>query len=393
MLKTSLRLTLALGAFFVVALTVAACGGSGNSVPSNAVASVDGSPITKADYARWSAITAKSASANAAVPDPPSYVHCVATLRSQTKTPKGQTPPPTSSFIAQCKAANQQVVQQTMSTLIQSKWVEGEAKKQGIAVSSADVNKQLALTKKQSFPTTAAYNKFLKQSGMTSADVLDRVRVQLLAQRISTKIQKSASPVTDAQIATYYNQNRAQFSLPERRDLEIVLTKTKARAQAADQALKSGQKWSAVAKKYSTDPASKATGGQLKGVAKGQEDAALDRAAFSAKKGVIVGPVKGQFGWYVVRVTGVTTPTQTPLAQAKTQIKALLTQQAGQKQMGTFIKDFQKRWTDDTNCRAGYIVQLCHNAPTVKTTAATAGGTVATTPPATTQGGGATTSK
>ena len=39
------------------------------------------------------------------------------------------------------------------------------------------------------------------------------------------------------------------------------------------------------------------------GVSKGQQDRAFDQAAFSAKKGVIVGPVKGQFGFYIVRVT------------------------------------------------------------------------------------------
>jgi foldase protein PrsA len=395
MFKTSIRFALALGAFFVVAVVLAACGGSSSSIPGNAVAVVDGTPVTKVTYDRWAAITARSASgnnANAAVPDPPAYTNCVATLRKQAKTPKGQPKPTTATLIAQCKALNQQVIQQTMSTLLQSQWVEGEAKKQGITVPQSAVDKQLALTKKQSFPAAGAYDKFLKQSGMTAADVLQRVRVQLLAQRITQKIQKNATSVTDAQITAYYNKNRAQFAVPERRDLQIVLTKSKAQADKAKAALDSGTKWAAVAKKYSTDPASKANGGVLRGVAKGQQDKALDQAAFSAKKGVTVGPVKGQFGWYVVRVTAITAPNQTALAQAKAQIKPLLTQQAQQKQMSTFISSFQKRWKDATNCRTAYLVQLCKNAPTPKKTTSTSGGTVATSP-STTQGGGATTSK
>ncbi len=179
MLKTSLRFALALGAFFVAAIALAACGGgSSNDVPSNAVASVNGTPITKADYTRWATITAKGAGANAAVPDPPTYVKCIAGLRKTAKPPKGQPAPATATLLAQCKAQNQQVLQQTMSTLIQGAWVKGEAKDQGIKVTDADVNKQLAVTKKQGFPTAAAYNKFLAQSGMTTADVLERVRVQ-----------------------------------------------------------------------------------------------------------------------------------------------------------------------------------------------------------------------
>jgi foldase protein PrsA len=380
MIKTSLRLALALGAFFVVAITLAACGGGGGSVPGNAVAVVDGQSITKADYDRWQQITAKGATQgnpNAVVPDPPSFTNCVATLRKQSKPAKGQPKPTDASLLAQCKAQEQQIQQQTMSTLIQTAWVEGEAKKQGVTVNDSAVQQQLAQTKKQSFPTPAAYNKFLKTSGMTAADVVDRIRVQLLAQRITQKVQSGGAQPTEAQVVSYYNKNRAQFQLPERRDLEIILTKTQAQANTAKAAVQGGTSWKAAAKKYSTDAASKANGGLLRGVAKGQEDKALDQAAFSAKKGVIVGPVKGQFGWYVVRVVSITPPKTTTLAQAKAQIRPLLAQQGGQQKMAAFITDFQKRWKAKTNCRAGYVVPLCKNAPTPKTTS-TAGGTVAT---------------
>jgi foldase protein PrsA len=379
MTKTSLRLALALGAFFVVVIALAACGSSSTSVPGNAVAVVNGTPITKATYDRWAAITAKGGGAGAStvVPDPPAYTNCVAALRNQAKPAKGQPKPSDATLLAQCKAQEQQVTQQTMATLIQTAWVEGEAQKQGITVTDTAINQQLAQTKKTSFPTAAAYDKFLKTSGMTQADVLDRVRVQLLAQRITQKIQQGAAAVSEAQIQSYFNQHRAQFALPERRDLDIILTKTQAQASRAKAAVESGTKWAAAAKKYSTDPASKANGGLLRGVAKGQEDKALDQAAFTAKKGVVVGPVHGQFGWYVVRVVTITAARQTSFAQAKPQISQLLTQQGSQQKMAAFITDFQKRWKGMTTCRTGYIVQLCKNAPAVNTTA-TAGGTVAT---------------
>jgi foldase protein PrsA len=381
MTKTPLRFAMALGAFFVVAMTLVACGGGDNSVPGNAIAVVDGQPITKASFNRWLEITAKGASAGnprAVVPDPPSYTNCIAQLRKQSKPAKGQPKPTDTTLRAQCKAQEEQIKQQTVATLIQSAWVEGEAKKQGVSVTDAAVQQQLQQTKKQSFPTAKAYDKFLKQSGMTQAEVLDRVRVQLLAQRITQKVQQDASPVTDAQVKSYYNRNRAQFSIPERRDLEIILTKSKAQANQAKAAIQGGMSWKDAAKKYSTDAASKANGGLLRGVAKGQQDKALDEAAFSAKKGAITGPVKGQFGWYIVRVDKVTPPKETSLEQAKAQIKPLLAQQGSQQKMASFITDFQKRWKDKTNCRAGYVVQLCKNAPKAQTTGSTAGGTVAT---------------
>ncbi len=380
LVRTTLRILLALGAFFVAAIVLAACGSSSNSVPSNAVASVDGTAITKADYDKWAAITARGSAQGGTpvvVPDPPTYTNCIATLRKQTRPVRGQPAPTDVTLRAQCRQVNDQLIQQTMGTLIQNVWVEKEAQAQGITVTDAEVQRQLALTKRQSFPNEAAYQRFLKQSGMTPADVLERIRVQALAAKLTRKIQSSAAPVTNAQIQSYYERNRAQFAVPERRNVQLILTRDLAQANAAKSAVQGGTSWAAAAKKYSTDAASKATGGVLNGVSQGQQDRAFDQAAFTSKKGVIVGPVKGQFGYYVIRVTGITPAQQTSLAAARAQISALLQQQAQQQKMASFVRDFQTRWRGKTNCRAGYLVLLCSNAPTPRTTS-TAGGTVAT---------------
>lgn len=380
-MRKTLRILLALGAFFVAANVLAACGSSDDdSVPSDAVASVDGTAITKAEYERWAAITAKGSAQGAAVvvPDPPAFTRCIATLRRQSRPARGQPAPTDVTLRAQCRQQNQQLVTQTMGTLIQNLWIEKEAKDQDVSVSDADVQRQLAATKRQSFPTDKAYQRFLKQSGMTEDDVLERVRIQALAAALTRKIQESAAPVTDAQIQSYYDRNRAQFSLPERRDVELILTRTEAQANAAKSAVQGGTSWAAAARQYSTDAASKATGGVLRGVSEGQQDRAFDQAAFSAKKSVIVGPVKGQFGYYILRVTSVTPARQTPLAEARTQIRALLQQQGTQQKMSTFVRDFQNTWRGKTNCREGFVVQLCKNAPEVRTTS------TAATPPAST---------
>jgi len=379
--RTPLRIVLALSAFFVAAIVLVACGSSGNSVPSNAVASVDGTPISLSDYQKWAAIAAKGSAQGGApvVPDPPAYTRCIAALRQQVRPVKGQPAPTDVTLRAQCRQQNTALVQNTMGTLIQQVWIEKEASAQGVSVSDAEVQRQLAATKRQSFPTEAAYQRFLKQSGMTQADVLERVRIQALAAKLTRKIQSSAAPVTDAQVQSYYQRNSAQFAVPERRDVQLILAKTQAQANAAKSAVQGGMSWAAAAKKYSTDAASKATGGELKGVSQGQEDRAFDQAAFTARKGAIVGPVRGQFGWYVVRVVAITPAKQTPLSQASAQIRALLLQQNSQQKMTSFIRDFQTRWRAKTNCRAGYVVAICKNAPTPRTTS-TAGGTVAAPP-------------
>jgi foldase protein PrsA len=386
LVRTPLRILLALGAFFVAATVLVACGSSDNSVPGNAVASVDGTAITRADYDKWAAITARGSQqggAPAVVPDPPTFTRCIATLRRQSRPARGQPAPTDVTLRAQCRQQNEALVQQTMGTLIQNLWIEKEAKEEGVSVTDADVQRQLAQTKRQSFPTEKAYQRFLRQSGMTEDDVLERVRIQALAAAITRKLQNSVAPVTDAQIQSYYNRNRAQFAVPERRDVEVILTKTQAQANAAKSAVQGGTSWAAAARQYSTDAASKAAGGELRGVSPGQQDRAFDQAAFSARKGEIVGPVKGQFGYYVLRVTDIQAARQTPLAEARAQIRGVLQQQGQQTKMATFIRDFQQRWKDKTNCREGYVVQLCKNAPTVRTVstqASTSSGGGSTTP-------------
>ena len=142
-----------------------------------------------------------------------------------------------------------------------------------------------------------------------------------------------------------------------------MLTKGKADADKAQAALDSGESWTKVAKKYSIDDTSKASGGKLPAQAKGTLDKELDDAVFSADKGELVGPVKTQYGYYVFTVTDVTEASQQTLAEAKETIKQTLQSQNQQKALDTFVKDFTKRWKEKTECSEGYKTTDCKNGP------------------------------
>jgi foldase protein PrsA len=158
-----------------------------------------------------------------------------------------------------------------------------------------------------------------------------------------------------------------------------VLTKTKPKAEEARAALKGGQSFKTVAKKFSIDQSSKANGGKLAGVQKGQQEQALDTAIFAAKKGVLTGPVKTQFGYYVFQVSAITPASQQTLAQATPTIKSLLASQGQQKALDAFVKDFQKKWKDRTTCRDGYKISDCKNGPKPKPATSTTAAPTATT--------------
>lgn len=339
------------------AVILVGCGG----VPGNAVATVDGTAIDKDDFNHWMAVAAKtSGQPNASVPDSPEFKKCIAEKRKTLPKPaKGQPETTDSQLKDQCKQEYAQLRDQVMQLLTRFQWIEGEAKDQGIKITDAEVKKSFAEQKKQSFPKEADYQKFLKQNGQTEEDILKRVRLDLLSNKIRDKVIKGKDKVSDAQIKDFYDKNKERFAQPERRDLRVVLTKTEAKANEAKAALESGQSWKTVAKKYSIDEASKAQGGLQPAQAKGTLERSLDEAVFSAPKKKITGPVKTQFGYYVFEVEKVTKASQQTLDQAKETIRQTLQSQNQQKALDSFVKDFEKKWKERTECRDGYVTPVC----------------------------------
>jgi foldase protein PrsA len=200
------------------------------------------------------------------------------------------------------------------------------------------------------------------------------VKLDVLSTKVRDESIEDTDEVSDDDIETYYEENKERFAQPERRDLNVVLTKTEARANEARQALESGQSFKDVAKEFSIDEASKSQGGKLPAVAEGQQEKAFDDAIFSADKGELTGPVKTQFGWYVFEVTKVTPASQQTLEEAKETIRSLLRSEREQKALDSFIEDFQEKYRDETQCADDYVVEDCDNASDEETATGPASG-------------------
>jgi foldase protein PrsA len=358
-----------LGAFFVLPLGLAACGG-GDSVPGNAVVKIGGDSIKTTEFDHWMTVAATSqqqqtgATGPVQLPDPPNYTKCIANKKkTATKPAKGQPNPTDKTYKTQCQTEYNTLRDQVMQFLISSAWIEGESNDRGVKVSDTDVKKDFDKQRQQSFPKDKDYLAFLKSSGYVQEDLLYRIRVQDLSTKLRDAVLKGTDKVTDAQVANYYNKNKSKFAQPEKRDLRIVLTKTSAQADKAKSALDSGQSFKTVAAKYSIDQGTKDSGGVLAQVPKGQQEKSLDDATFKAPKGKIEGPVKTQFGYYVFEVTKITPGSQQTLDQSKASIKQLLIGQQQQTKLDAFVKSFQKKWKDKTECQKGYQTTDCHNAP------------------------------
>ncbi len=351
------RRVTALCAFFVVAIGVAACG---SNVPGNSVASVAGNPITNTAFKHWMFVAAKGQAQSApgaplVVPtDPPGFSDCVAQVRKQVPTLKKV---PAKQLKATCKQLFTSLSTQVLDFLIRAYWYQALAVKEKVSVTDAQVQQNFNKDKQQQFGgSEAQFKSFLSQSGYTLQDVMYRVRVNLLYSKL---IDKLAKPVTSAAVASFYAAHKSQFGTPESRDLRIVLTKTSSQASAALSALKKHQSWTSVAKKYSIDNATKNKGGLLTNVSQGQEDQSLDQAAFSAPVNKLVGPIKSQFGYYIVQVTKITPGTQQSLSQVESKIRQTLSQQAKASAANVVDKRARNAYLHQTFCRSGYSMTDC----------------------------------
>jgi foldase protein PrsA len=374
----------ALCAFFVLGAGIAACG---SDVPGNSVADVAGNPITTQAFNHWMYVAAKSQAAQSPgspviVPsDPPDFTKCIAQVRAQVPSLAKTA---TKQLKADCKQLFTSLSSQVMDFLIKGYWYQAQAAKLGIKVTDKQVQDAFNKAKAQQFTASGQFENFLKQTGQTQQDILFRFRINQLFQKL---VARNTKKITPAVIQAYYTAHITQFGTPASRNIRIVLTKTEAGAKAAKAALAAGQSWDAVAKKYSTDPTSKNTGGLLKGVTKGQEDQALDSAAFSAQLNKIGGPVKGQFGWYVYEVTKINKSTQQTLAQATPLIQQTLQGQQQTNAQTSLDKQARKAFLSQTHCRTAYAMADCFGfkAPKTSTTTAPGQGAPQQAPPGTPQ--------
>jgi foldase protein PrsA len=349
----------------VTALFAAVAAGCGNDVPPSAVAKVGDSTISKDEFNRWltnAAAGQQAQGGTSTVPDPPDFEKCVASLKKM-PAPEGAQSPSDGDLKKQCEDQYDQLKGEVMQFLIQAEWVQQEAADRDVTVSDKEVRDSFEQQKQQAFPKAADYKAFLEDSGMSERDILYRVKLDQLQTKLTQAITKEEVKISEADIEDFYDKNKQQFARPESRDVNLVLTKTQDRANAAKTAIEDGDKFAPVARKFSIDQATKAQGGKLADLTKGQQDQQLEQAAFGAQEGQLEGPVKTQFGFYVFEVTDVTEPSQSSLEEVSDTIRQQLRSQREQKVLDDFIKDFREEYKDKTQCAEDFRIAECGNAP------------------------------
>jgi parvulin-like peptidyl-prolyl isomerase len=224
-----------------------------------------------------------------------------------------------------------------------------------IEITDADVDKRLTQIKQQSFGgDQKKYEKELKNQGLTDAQVRADIRSQIVGEKLFNAVTKDIK-VTNADIAKNYEENKEQYSTPEQRDVRHILVKTRALADRIYNELKAGGNFAALAKKHSTDPSSKDTGGKIT-ISKGQTVAPFDQTAFLLDKNAISRPVKTEYGFHIIQPLSEVKAAKTqPLDKAlRTQIRSQLLQQKREERMNTWVESLNKEYEDKISYATGF---------------------------------------
>ncbi len=262
-------------------------------------------------------------------------------------------------------AKYEELKEAALNSLFESIWLQGQADEWGIEASEAEVAKELKKVKKESFKTEAEFEKFLKESGYTEKDVNERVKLQILSTQLQEQLKEKVPTPSQSEVKAYYEAAKdSQFTQKPSRDVRLVINKDRKKAEEAYDALvkdNTAKNWATVAKKFSEDPTTKASGGLQKGLQEGVIEEPLNAAIFSTPEGQVEGPIKAQRGYTVFEVVNSTPESVQELKAVESQIQATLAQQAEQEYIKTFVSNFSTKWTQRTFCASGYVTERCSN--------------------------------
>ena len=181
--------------------------------------------------------------------------------------------------------------------------------------------------------------------------VPERLRAEYVV--LSAEALAASEPPTEAEIRQAYEARAAKYRVDEQRRASHILLQAGADAKPADkeaakakaaelaaEARKSPAKFAELAKKHSQDPGSADKGGDLGLFGRGMMVKAFEDAVFAGKEGEVLGPVESEFGFHVIRITGLQAARARPIEEVRKELTVELSRAKGQKKFADSAEGF-----------------------------------------------------
>ncbi|MEJ1356425.1 MAG: SurA N-terminal domain-containing protein [Candidatus Sedimenticola sp. (ex Thyasira tokunagai)] len=197
-------------------------------------------------------------------------------------------------------------------------------------VTSAEVNELVRLSQQKRavdylivpsarFTDTIAVNESDTQSYYDAHhdEFMAPERVKVLYLELDLENIASTLEADEEAMLEYYDQHKSDYITEEQRSARHILiavdatndeaaeSSARALADTTLARINGGEDFSAVAKELSQDPGTSDMGGDLGYFGKGEMDDAFDAAAFAMNEGAISEPVRTEFGFHIIQLTGI----------------------------------------------------------------------------------------
>ncbi len=162
-------------------------------------------------------------------------------------------------------------------------------------------------------PDDATLRKFYETHAQGKYAIAEQRAVTIVTARLADV--SSQVVVTDEEIKKLYDANKRFYQTPEKRTLEQIRFKSEDKARAAKKKLDAGETFETVAKAEGF----KAEDIKLGEVSK--SDTTIPAVAFELPVNTISDPVKGAFGWVIVRALSITAGSERTFDEVKPELK------------------------------------------------------------------------
>ena len=153
-----------------------------------------------------------------------------------------------------------------------------------------------------------------------------------------------ASQPTDAEIAASYNQNKASYAAKESRNFEQLILPSEATAKTIAEQVKGGKSLAAAAQGAGLEASTLVD--QSRESLTTTTSAAIANSGFAAKQGELVGPIRGPLGWILLRVSNVKTVPARPLSAVRDEIATTLRSQKQKRLLSEFTGKVEDQIAD-----------------------------------------------
>ena len=227
---------------------------------------------------------------------------------------------------------------QQLNNMVTEKILLKKATELNLKPYEESINKQVNDTineYKTKYSEKGQYESTLQQNGITEDGLRELIKKSATINAVEEEVLKGIT-VNDDEVQAYYNANKdTKFVVGAGANVAHILVADEETAKSLKSKLDAGADFATLAKENSIDPGSKNNGGEIGFVPYNSTELVAEfmDGFKNLKEGKVSEPVKSQFGYHLIKVTGINTSGIISYDEVKDKIKVALLHE---KQSSTF---------------------------------------------------------